>query len=102
MINVYNENSEIVARVNYSNNLDYWDGRNWTCGSTGRHKGITQLKDGQFVLIFGTQWQGEQDSAEIISEEQAIQEILRSDSPDELLKKFHLTEKAKKTLVEEA
>lgn len=77
MIPVY-EDEEVIAEVKYNNDLDHWDGRNYTCGSTGRHKGLTQLDDGRFVLIFGTQWQGERDSAEVISKEQAVQEILAS------------------------
>ena len=65
------EDGNIIARVNYNSDLDYWDGRNWTCGSTGHHKGLTKLKkSGQYVLIHGTQWQGERDSAEIISKEE--------------------------------
>ena len=61
MVNVY-EDGEIIAVVEYNNNLDYWDGSNWTAGSTGRHEGLTQLEDGQFVLIEGTDWQGEKDA----------------------------------------
>lgn len=82
MINVYDSNGEIVGQVEYNSNLDRWDGSNWTSGSTGRHKGITRLKDGRYVLIHGTQWQGEQDHAEIISPEQALQEILAADATE--------------------
>jgi len=78
MVNVYDEDGEIIAEVKYNSNLDYWDGRNMTSGSTGRHKGITRLKDGRYVLINGTQWQGEKDHAGIITPEMALQEILRS------------------------
>ena len=69
---------KVIACVKYNSNLDFWDGRNWTCGSTGRHKGMTKLKNGQYVLIHGTQWQNEKDHAEVISAEQAFQEILKS------------------------
>lgn len=75
-INVYNDEHEIVARVEYQSNLDFWDGNNWTCGSTGLHKGITKLKNGNYVLIHGSQWQGSQNYGEIISAKQALQEIL--------------------------
>jgi hypothetical protein len=77
MVNIY-EDGQIIARVNYNKNLDYWDGRNWTCGSTGRHKGLTKLKDGRYVLIHGTQWQGESNHGEIISDTEALQEIMES------------------------
>lgn len=99
-VNVY-EDGEVVARVKYNQNLDFWDGRNYTCGSTGRHKGLTRLKDGRYVLIHGTQWQGEFDNAEIISSQQALQEILSSES-DELFEKYpELKELQQKTLAEE-
>lgn len=78
MIPVYNEEGEVIAEVEYNNSLDFWDGRNHTCGSTGRHKGLTQLETGEYVLIHGTQWQGERDHAEIISPEQAVREIIGS------------------------
>ena len=80
MVNVYDENGRVIAMVKANNNLDWWDGSNWTCGSTGRHKGLTRLSDGRYVLIHTTQWQGERDYAEIISEKQALQEILEADA----------------------
>lgn len=87
-VNVY-EDGDVIARVRYNQNLDFWDGRNFTCGSTGRHKGLTKLKDGRYVLIHGTQWQGEKDWAEIISPQQALQEILKSGNTELLeTKKF--------------
>lgn len=87
-VNVY-ENQDVIARVRYNQNLDYWDGRNWQNGGMGRHKGITKLKDGRYVLIHGTDWQGEKDWAEIISPEQALQEILKSGNTELLdTKKF--------------
>ena len=87
-VNVY-EDGDVIARVRYNQNLDYWDGRNWTNGGVGRHKGLTKLRDGRYVLIHGTQWQGEKDWAEIISPEQALQEILKSGNTELLdTKKF--------------
>lgn len=102
-INVYNEKGEVVARVRYNANLDFWDGRNWTCGSTGRHKGLTKLKDGRYVLIHGTQWQDEKDYAEVITKEQALQEILKAQRLELLeTKKFkELKELYEKTILEE-
>ncbi len=104
MVNVYDENGQIVGRVNYNSNLDHWDGHNHTCGSTGRHLGITKLKDGRFVLIHGTQWQGEQDSAEIVTPEEALQAILNSGN-EGLLDEEKFSELKKlndETMVEEA
>ena len=78
MVNVFDEDGEIIGQVAYNSNLDFWDGRNWTNGGTGRHSGLTQLADGRFVLIHGTQWQGEKDTAEVITPERALQEVLRA------------------------
>jgi hypothetical protein len=86
-VNVY-EDGKVIARVDYNDNLDYWDGKNWTCGSMGRHLGLTRLrKSGKYVLIHGTDFLGEQDRAEIISDEEAYQQILTSGNI-ELLEKF--------------
>jgi len=61
--------------------------QSWTTGTApigpqaaqGRHLGITKLKKlDAFVLIHGTQWQGEQDTAEIVTDEEALQSILRA------------------------
>ena len=60
-----------IGLVEYTANLDHWDGRNWTCGSTGRHLGLGKLKDGRFYVCPGTQWQGERDSARIVTEDEA-------------------------------
>jgi len=79
-VNVYDDDEDrrVIARVEYTNNLDYLVNSDYQNGGTGRHKGITKLKNGQYVLIHGTQWQGERDYAEVISKEQALQEILDS------------------------
>ena len=87
-VNVY-EDGDVIARVRYNQDLDFWNGRNWQNGGVGRHKGITKLRDGRYVLIHGTNWQGEKDWAEIISPEQALQEILKSGNTELLeTKKF--------------
>jgi hypothetical protein len=87
-VNVYDGNGKVIARVNYNDNLDNWDGHNWSCGANGRHLGITKLKkSGQYVLIHGTQWQGEGNTSEIITHEEAFQVILRN-GHSELLEKF--------------
>ena len=102
MVNVYN-NNEVIARVKYTNNLDFWDGRNYTNGGAGLHKGLTKLKDGSFVLIHGSQWQGSKDHAKIITADKALQEILKSDY-EELLEeeKFKELKKLnKQMLIEE-
>jgi len=77
MINIIVDD-QIIGQVSESTNLDYWDGNNYTCGSTGRHKGLTQLSNDQYVLIHTSQWEGERNSAEAITADQALREILLS------------------------
>ena len=100
MVNVF-DGDEVVAQVSENTNLDYWDGNNYTCGSTGQHKGLTKLQDGRYVLIHGTQWQGERDNAEVITAEIALSEILLSGN-EELFKDFPELAKLKdKILIKE-
>ncbi|OPX71333.1 MAG: hypothetical protein A4E36_00099 [Methanoregulaceae archaeon PtaB.Bin009] len=100
MIPVYDENGEVVAEVEYNSNLDFWDGRNHTCGSTGHHKGLTRLESGEYVLIHGTQWQGERDTAEIINPEQAVKEIVASGNHD-LFEEFPELAEIRKTVIKQ-
>jgi hypothetical protein len=67
-----------VCYYRYNANLDYWDSSNWLNGGVGKHKGITKLKDGRYVIIQGTDWQGEQDYAYVVAPEEALQEILKA------------------------
>ena len=87
MVKVVNEFGDLVAVVKYNNNLDFWDGRNFSCGSAS---GITKLKDGRYVLIHGTDWQGERDYAEIVTDEEALNAII-STGHAELLEKKNLS-----------
>lgn len=99
----YTNESAVVGRVRYNADLDYWDGRNFTNGGTGRHKGIAKLKNGQYVIINGTQWQGEKDTAYIVTDEEALQEILKSGNSELLeTKKFkNLKKLMENNLIEE-
>lgn len=81
------DEGRIIARVEYSDNLDFWDGRNFTSGSTGRHLGITKLRDGRFVLIYGSQYEGERDTAEIVNDDEALQAVLFSQN-EAVLKRY--------------
>mgnify|MGYP001210273281 FL=1 len=76
--NQYDLGGDVIARVRYNQNLDYWDGRNWQNGGMGRHKGITKLKDGRYVIIIGSNWQGERDYAYTVDAHEALQEILKA------------------------
>jgi len=76
--NQYDLDGDVIARVRYNQDLDFWNGRNWQNGGMGRHKGITKLKDGRYVIIIGSDWQGERDYAYVVNAHEALQEILKS------------------------
>jgi len=76
--NQYDLDGVVIARVRYNQDLDFWNGRNWQNGGTGRHKGITKLKDGRYVIIVGSDWQGERDYAYVVDADEALQEILKA------------------------
>lgn len=78
---------DIVARVQYNEKLDYWDGKNFYNGGQGMHKGITKLKDGRFVIIIGSDWQGAKDYAYVVDKKEALVEILKSGNMELLEKK---------------
>ena len=66
----------VIGMVDYTDNLDHWDGHNWTSGGTGYHIGIGKTKLGKWYVCYGTQWEGQQDYAHIISEAAARQKCL--------------------------
>jgi len=103
-INVYEDDyrEKVVARVRYNKNLDSWDGHEYNSGK-GLHKGITKLRDGRYVIIHGSQWQGSVDYGTIVSAEEALQEILKSGNSELLkTKKFKgLNELYKSTMLSE-
>lgn len=113
MINVYKlkkdcyggfYDNEIIARVKYRSNLDCWNGSNWQNGGTGMHKGITRLnREGKpFVIIIGSQWQGDRDYGYIVSDKEALQEILKADKMELLEeKKFRRLKELYKQSIEE-
>jgi len=81
---------KIVARVKYNEDLDQlWDGSNFTSGpgETGMHKGIAQLRDGQFAIIIGSQWIGSSPYAYLVTPAEALHEILEN-RHEELLEVF--------------
>ena len=80
---------EVIARVRYNADLDFWNGQNMENGGRGLHRGITKLRDGSYVIIIGSQWENSRDYAYVVSPEEALQEIIKS-GHEELLdtKKF--------------
>lgn len=100
----YNDYGEeqIVATVEYNDNLDFWDGSNFSSGSPFRHMGLTKLKDGRYVLIYGSQWEGETNYGVVVSPKEALCEVLRTGN-SELLNdpRFKELKELEKTLVKE-
>ena len=82
-----------IARVMYNTDLDYWTGENWQNGGVGCHKGITKLRDGRYVIIYGSQWDGDKDYGIIVSPQEALQEIVNA-RRTELLKTYKYKELA--------
>ncbi|MGP0689805.1 hypothetical protein ACW5UC_24985 [Priestia aryabhattai] len=72
------EKKEVISRVRYNASLDYWNGKENSNGGKGYHKGITKLKDGRYVIIYGSDWQGDKDYGIVVSAEEALEEILKS------------------------
>lgn len=82
--------SERVALVRYNARLDRFDGRDWSSGEPGKHRGLTRLADGRYALLVGSDIRGERDFGYVVSPEEALQEILKSDAHYLLsMDKFH-------------
>jgi len=82
IVNVYDKNGLVVVRVAYDSNLDHWDGHNWTCGGRGFHAGLVKLNDGFYMLIYGSEWVGDHNWAEIITADEALQVIIQANKFD--------------------
>jgi len=91
MVEIYDENykdypngSEVIANVEYNEILDYLVNTNYQNGGTGRHLGFGQLKNGDYYLIFGTNWQGEKNYGYRVPSESIVKEAIKSDNIDKL------------------
>ena len=100
MVNVY-ENGELIATVKYNSNLDEWNGSNWQNGGTGMHLGITRLADGRFVLVKGSDWVGDTDTARIVSDRTAYDKIMKHNPSLLDDDKFKDLKKFKENLIKE-
>lgn len=88
-VKVYKDGSELIGVVNYNEHLDYYVGTNCQNGGFGYHKGITKLKNGEFVIIEGSDYQGHESQAYVVTDKQALIEIIGSGNLELLeLKKF--------------
>lgn len=100
MVNVYDD-GELIATVKYNQNLDVWNGSNYQNGGTGLHLGITKLEDGKYVLIHGSDWEGDSDWAEIIGDKKAYELIIKYNSDMLEWKAFQELKKFKEELIQE-
>jgi len=93
LVNVIDSDGHtIIARVKLNSYLDFWNGHNFQSDDgPGRHKGLTKLADGRFVLIHDSDYEGDRPWAEVISPEEALQQILWSGKTD-LLEKEQFSE----------
>ena len=48
--------------------LDEWNGSNYTSGSNGIHHYVVRLGDNRNLMIYRSQWQGEHDEAQIMTD----------------------------------
>lgn len=72
------------GRVHYTNNLDSWDGHDFSAGGMGSHLGIGKTKTGLIYAVHGSNWEGGKDWAEVIDREDAKQLLLTHDADPEL------------------
>lgn len=96
MVNVYESTESrlnggpFVARVRYNENLDHWDGSNWSNGGVGQHLGITRLrKSGKMVIIYGSNRQNSINCGITVTDDVATSMIL-SNNADVIKKYPHL------------
>ena len=79
----------VVGRVTPNTKLDYWDGSNYTDGSTGNHLGYTKLRKSQkYVLIHTTQWEGCKDYGYVVSPEHLIEVAIENDCLEGVLSDY--------------
>jgi len=69
------ENGKILAIVEINRNLD---GDAGNSGFDGIHLGLTRLNDGRYVLISSSQWEGDEQSAEVITSDKAFDYICQT------------------------
>lgn len=72
-------NDEVIARVEYISNLDSWNSGKWYCDDIGHHRGIQKIQKGyyagRYVMIRGSDYEGEEDYGELMSTCEALREI---------------------------
>jgi hypothetical protein len=77
--------NEIIGEVVYNENLDRFNGHNFTNPGRCMHKGWGYLEEEAcYYIIIGSDWQGTQDYAYVVSAEQLIREMIDSDNTSEI------------------
>ncbi len=70
MIRIYNQKRYSVKTAILLAGNDYWDGHNFE--RSGRNTWLYRTPAGSYFTVNLTQWQGEQDSLEPVTQEEAI------------------------------
>jgi len=73
---LYDHKDKVLGVVNYTANLDFWDGHDHSSGVPGEHIGIGKCQKGWYVC-HGTQWEGRKGHARLVTEEFAKQLCLK-------------------------
>jgi hypothetical protein len=72
----YRNNSMYTVEAN--NNLDYWDGRGFSCGVEYGHRGLSRTRDGKYFIIETNDRYPSRDNAYLVSDVKAYMEICYS------------------------
>lgn len=80
---LFDENGMAIGRVNCQYNCDIWDGHNWQNGGAGNHRGVGKTTTGKFYIIHGSDWEGVQSTANIVSKEEAESLAIASGMEDD-------------------
>lgn len=77
--------TQIINGIRYSTEAatvlasnEYWDGSNWERGGTNLH--LYRSAHGRYFVGHSTQWQGQRDYIEVLTEEEAVK--LYEDLPE--------------------
>lgn len=63
----YGTVEEIEFDTDDEQDLDEWNGNDWTSGSIGRHHSVVKLEDGKYLMICRSQWESEHTTAQIMT-----------------------------------
>jgi len=80
-LSIYNNEDlkgKLIARVRNNTNLDYFNGEYWFNTEKGSHRGLTKLGDGRYVLMHSYDDESKRDYGYVITEKEALDEIIKA------------------------